>query len=281
MRFLERRGHLGDLATALGRTEVDRRADAGGSELMCSLDGAEHDLVVGGRVGQQLVVVDLDDERDAVGIAAGNRSEHAECRGHGIAAALDRQLHDGGRIEVDRVWRERRGTRVLDALIHRKDRNVTGAAEATVVEQRLEAPHDLRRTVGAGDDIGYKIGPGQRKQVAPDAFAFVVQQIRGLLAQQAHNVSGHDVRFASHCLTAPVLELVPRTGTGGGARRMTDSLYPRGSVRRLTRNSSSAVVAAERCKPILDVHEAGIDIRDPGESTPGPLEVSDPVVQVR
>jgi bifunctional DNA-binding transcriptional regulator/antitoxin component of YhaV-PrlF toxin-antitoxin module len=58
------------------------------------LDRAEHDLVELVRVGQQLVVVDLHDERDLVRVLAGHQPEHAEGRGHGVAAALDRELHD-------------------------------------------------------------------------------------------------------------------------------------------------------------------------------------------
>ena len=51
------------------RAEVDRGADAGRAEVARLLDRAEHDLVELVRVGQQLVVVDLHDERDVVGVA--------------------------------------------------------------------------------------------------------------------------------------------------------------------------------------------------------------------
>ena len=39
-------------------------------------------------------MVDLDDERDAVGVLPRDRAEHAERRRDGVAAALDRELHD-------------------------------------------------------------------------------------------------------------------------------------------------------------------------------------------
>ena len=57
-------------------------------------------------------------------------AEHAERRGDGVAAALDRELDDVLGIEVRGVRRERRAGRVLDALIDRQDRDVAGAAPA-------------------------------------------------------------------------------------------------------------------------------------------------------
>ena len=56
-----------------------------------------------------------------------------------VAAALDRQLHDVLGIEVLRVGRERRAGGMLDALVDRQDRDVAGAAEPAVIEQRLQA----------------------------------------------------------------------------------------------------------------------------------------------
>ena len=59
-------------------------------------------------------------------------AEHAERRGDGVAAALDRQLHDVLGIEVRRVGRERRAGRMLDALVDRQDRDVAGAGQPPV-----------------------------------------------------------------------------------------------------------------------------------------------------
>ena len=64
-------GDLLDLAGGLVGAEVDRGADAGRAEVVGLLDRAEHDLVELVRVRQQLVVVELHDERDAVGVARG------------------------------------------------------------------------------------------------------------------------------------------------------------------------------------------------------------------
>ena len=83
-------------------------------------------------------MIELEDERNLVRVLARDRAEHAERRGHGVAAAFDGELHDVLGIEVGRVRRERRAGGVLDALIDRQDRHVAGAAEPAGVEQLLQ-----------------------------------------------------------------------------------------------------------------------------------------------
>ena len=130
------------------------------------------------RVGQELVVVELEDERDLVRVLARHRSEHAERRGHGVAAALDRELHDVLGVEVGRVGRERRAGGVLDALVDRQDRDVAGAAEAAGVEQRLQAPQHARRPIGLGEDAVHEVGAGQVQGVLRDRLALVRKKAR-------------------------------------------------------------------------------------------------------
>ena len=139
----ERLAHLLDLPGGLLGSEVDGGPDAGRPEVVGLVHRAEHDLVELVRQGQQFVVVELHDERDAVGVAARHGTQHANGRGDGVAAALDRQLHDVGGIEVGGVGREGGRSRVLDALVDGKDRHVPGAPQATVVQQRLEAAQHL------------------------------------------------------------------------------------------------------------------------------------------
>ena len=120
---------LDDLAPALLRPEVDRGADRRRAHVHRLLHRPEQDLVelVGNR--EQLVVVDLDDERNLVGVLPGADAQDAERRGHGVAAAFDRQPHDVLGIEVIRVLREAGAGRMLDALIHRQDREVPRAGQ--------------------------------------------------------------------------------------------------------------------------------------------------------
>ena len=70
--------------------------------------------------------------------------EHAERRGDGVAAALDRELDDVLGVEVLRVGREARPGGVLDALVDWQDRHVPRAAEPAVVDHELEVPQHAR-----------------------------------------------------------------------------------------------------------------------------------------
>ena len=99
--------------------------------------------------------------------------EHAERRGHGVASAFDRQLHDVLGVEVDRVRRERRAGGVLDALIDRQDRHVAGAGQPAVVEERLQAAHHPGRPVGQRDDPVHEVGPRKVKAVFRDGLALM------------------------------------------------------------------------------------------------------------
>ena len=117
-----------------------------------SLIVAEHDLVELVRVGQELVVVDLDDERNVVRVLARHRAEHAEGRRDGVAAALDGELDDVLRVEVGRVRRERRAGGVLDALVDRQNRQIAGVGQPAG-----------RRTAAAGCGAPASAGPTTRR----------------------------------------------------------------------------------------------------------------------
>ena len=144
------------------RPEVDRGAHRDRAHVRRLLDAPEQDLVELVRVGEELVVVDLHDERDLVGVLARHRAQHAEGRGDRVAAALDGQLHDVLGVEVGGVLRERGARRVLDALVHGQDRDVAGAGQAAVSRQLLEAAQHRHRAVGdrvhAVHEVGARAG---------------------------------------------------------------------------------------------------------------------------
>ena len=100
--------------------------DADRAEVGGLADRAEHDLVVGVRVVQEVVVVELHDERDAVGVAPGHEPEAAQGGGDGRAPARQGQLDQVGGVEVGRVLGEAGRGRVLDALVHGEDGQVAG-----------------------------------------------------------------------------------------------------------------------------------------------------------
>ena len=182
-------GHLDDLPTGLGGAEVDRGAHRARAHVLGLLDGAEHDLVelVGQR--EQLVVVDLHDEGNAVGVAARAHAEHTEGAGHGVAAAFDGQLHDVLRIEVVGVLGEAGPGAVLDALIDREDAHVAGAAEAPVVEDALKRADHAGGAVAVEEDALGEVGAGEGETLAGNAAAGVTEEALGVLAEQCGDLA--------------------------------------------------------------------------------------------
>jgi hypothetical protein len=198
----ERGRHLLDLPLGLRRAEVDRGADGDAALLAGLAYRAEHDLVVGVRVRQELVVVQLEQERDPVRVAAGGGTERAERGGDGVAAALDRQLDDAGRVEVVRVLRERRPGRVLDALVDRQDRQVAGAGQAAVRVQRLHRPQHRCRPVGHGDHAVDEVRARQVQALARDRAAGVPEERLCVVAQDGFELG--DVRCGCDGHGAPL-----------------------------------------------------------------------------
>ena len=220
VRLLEGLRDLDDLAPRLLGAEVDRRADGDGPELHGLPHRAEHDLVVRVRVAEELVVVQLDEERDPMRVAARARPEHAERRRNRVAAALDRELDDPRRVEVVGVPRERRAGRVLDALIDREDREVAGPAETAVVEDRLQRAQDRDRAVRLRDDAIDEIGPRQVQPITLDRAADVRQERLGFGAERALDLCERRGRGGrGHARN-------PSKGKGAGHGRRT----PRGVV---------------------------------------------------
>ena len=165
-------------------------------------------------------MVDLEDERDAVRVAARDRAEAAQRAGDGVAPALDRQLHDLLRVEVVGVGRERRRGGVLDPLVHRQDREVAGPGEPPVRVQALEIAQHPRmpvRRTEHGIDVVRARGPDARGR---DAVADVGEQIVGLGAEEfadrferAHRVPPRGIRGG---------RIVPRTARRGVLPRRVD-----------------------------------------------------------
>ncbi len=191
VRPLERGGDLLDLSPRLGRAEVDRRSDGGRPEVECLVHRAEQPLVVRVRVAQHLVVVDLDDEGDLVRIFPRDGAENAQRGGDRIAAALDRQLHDVPRVEVDRVGREGRAGRVFDPLIDGQDRHVSGACESAVIEDRLQVPQNAGGPVRGGEHVVDERRPGQVQRLPGDGLALVVQHPVGVASENLPHGVAH------------------------------------------------------------------------------------------
>ncbi len=141
------------------------------------------------RVGEQLVVVDLADEGNLVRVLPRDRAEDAERRGHRVAVALDRQLDDLGPVEVDGVGGKRRAGGVLDALVDRQDREVAGARQAAVVEERLQAAEDPGRPVAILPDPIDEVRPRQVQLLFRDGLGLVFEKALGVRPKHFFNLS--------------------------------------------------------------------------------------------
>ena len=190
-------------------------------------------------------MVELDDERDPVRVLARHRAQHAERRGDGVAAALDRELDDVLGVEVDRVLGERRARRVLDALVDGQDRDVAGAAEAAVGEDALErAQHGHGPVAVAVTTRSTKSGPGQVQALLRDRGALVAEEVFRLLAEDRFDAvdaacgarDGHASQgtfAAAHGVKPSRLDLRGQRvrGVRHGRNRRIGELLPRQAVR--------------------------------------------------
>src|SRR5260370_24488317 len=117
----------------------------------------------------------FDDERNLVGILSRDAAEHPERRSHPIASAVDRQLHNVAGIEI--LWVRRKGSarRMLNTLVDRQDRNVSGAGQPAVIQQRLQLPQDRRRPIGLRANSVDKIRPRQMKLALRNRLGLVIE----------------------------------------------------------------------------------------------------------
>ena len=114
VRLFKRLRDLNELTVTVFAAEINRRADADSAHIEGLLHTAKRDLLVGLWVGHQLVMVQLYDVWNAMGIFAGGRCQHTQRRCNAAASRLDGKLHDLSRVEINRVWRKRSTRSVLD-----------------------------------------------------------------------------------------------------------------------------------------------------------------------
>ena len=148
MRLLEHLGHFLHLPLRLLRSEVDRRADADRAHVERLPDAREPDLIEGVRVGEELVVVQLQQERDLVRVlrrATVPSTPSVDATALQPPSIASFTMFSGSKLR--RVGRERRARRVLDALIDRKDRHVAGTREPAVVDERLQTRQHAYRAI--------------------------------------------------------------------------------------------------------------------------------------
>jgi len=119
MRVRKRLRDFNDLAPTLLRAKVNRRANCRRAHVVRFLHGPKHDLVKFVGICQQLIVIDLHQERNFVRIFPRHSSQNAKSGSHRVTAALDCKSDDVFGVKVIWVFRETRACRMFDALVHR------------------------------------------------------------------------------------------------------------------------------------------------------------------
>ena len=72
---------------------------------------------------------------------------------------------------------------MLDALVHRQDRDVPGATEAAMTEQAVQIAEDAVVAVGHGKNPVNEIRPGNVQPVLRNFRAFEIEEIIRLVAE--------------------------------------------------------------------------------------------------
>jgi hypothetical protein len=103
------------------------------------LNTSKHYLVILIRVGEQFVVVDFQNERDAVGILTRNHPQDTQCSGNGIAAAFEGEFDDVFWVEVSWVGGKGGTSGVFYPLVYWQDGEITRVGKASSRVQLLEA----------------------------------------------------------------------------------------------------------------------------------------------
>jgi hypothetical protein len=131
------------------------------AHLVALLDAAEVGLLEDVGIGQHLVVVELDEERDLVGILAGDRTPARRSCSRRRCSRPRSRASRCSRGRSTRVGGKARAGGVLDALVDRKDAHEPGPGEAPVFRMRLEVAQDRRLAIRLAEDAIDKVRPGQ------------------------------------------------------------------------------------------------------------------------
>src|SRR5205814_4630447 len=159
-----RLGFLGDRADLLVHRQpmlgarIDREADGHAAQAQRVAHRAGDGLVGILLFEEDVVIVELEDERHTARELAGARLQEAERRRVRVAAGLDGELEVVARIVRRRVDREAARRAVLDALVHRQDHELARAGQRAGGEQTREV-RQRAGTVAAvpGQDLFYSL----------------------------------------------------------------------------------------------------------------------------
>ena len=89
---------------------------------------------------------------------------------------------------------------MLDALVDREDREVTGARETPVVEERFETAQHPGGAVAGRKDPGDEVRAGKMQLRLRDRFALVCEQVPGVVSQDGLELAERRRRSGGHLL---------------------------------------------------------------------------------
>ena len=176
-------GDFYDLAVGVIRAKVDRGSNGRRAHVRGCLHFAEQDFLKGVRVGEEFVVVDLNDKGNLVRVFARDGTQNAKGRSDSVATAFDREFDDIFRIKIGRVFCEAGARGVLDALIYGEDGNISGAGKAAGIVDPLEIIQNALVPVCVGENAIHKIRARQMEHVFGDGLGCVVEEVVGLVAE--------------------------------------------------------------------------------------------------
>src|SRR5208283_3018912 len=156
---------LNDLAIALLRAEINGCANGSGAHVIGFLNSSEQDLVELVWISEQFIVIDLHDERNFVGIFAGDGAKHAKRGSHGVATAFDGQFDNVFAIKIVGVFREAGAAGMLDALIDGEDRHIARAGKTAGEEHPVEIVQHAKIAVGCRVHTIDEVGAGNMQPV--------------------------------------------------------------------------------------------------------------------
>src|SRR5690242_14874361 len=118
-----------------------------------------------------------------MGVLAGHRSKDAEGGSDCIASAFNRQPDDVLGVEVIRVFGEAGAGGVLDALVNRKDGQITRSAEPPVADNALQIAQHARVPVRNGVEPVHDVRTRDVQPFFGNLWIFEVEEIVGLVAE--------------------------------------------------------------------------------------------------
>ena len=134
-------------------------------------------------IGQEFVVIEFYEERNFVGVLAGDGAEDAEGGSDGVAATFHGELNDIFAVEVVGIFGEAGAGGVLDALVDGKDRQIAGAGEAAGVEHAMKVGEDARIAVGWSENAVDEIRTGKVQPLFCDFGRTEAEERIGLRAE--------------------------------------------------------------------------------------------------